>query len=637
MDVLKYIKDLFGPKHTPCKRRCEPAFDSPTECKIRRRDLMGNTFSSILDDNSKRISPTSPTMSRNFLLDPIKTKFDYAKLGPPIVIPGDDDDDDCFEVKTPDSERFNKHSSVVFKNNATSTPLIHKRKNGSTDNVPFPKGPSFVNQERRSLSSVFLHKTTPVKENGKRPPKFNSVRDLKLFNKPRRLSIKSSRPSRETILNESFRPADRLQYEQLLCGALPQSNANRIFDSASFQQYIANSDIFANRSKRMVEYGRRKNSVNNTPITFVDLTTSSKSSSSSTNRISTRESIIKVLDDLDSENNKDSDSDVEVILPRPPSPKPDIQVDRVNSLKSLDPEDRFHSDWVKNLILRSKIEREEREKNISTQENHLKKLNEINDELRIRSLDLSVKRCLHIKDVILPEDEKSLDVPLPTLTSEQESIINNAINKRLNREEVLSKKFSLAITRSHMLTLSGLEWLNDEVINFYMNMIIERGKLDKYPSVHAMNTFFYMRLNEVGFSGVKRWSRKYDIFSFDLMVVPIHLQMHWCMAIVDFRVKQINYYDSMGKPNNHCLEVLFKYLIEEHLDKKKTPFDKSGWKVSNVKDIPQQMNGSDCGMFACTFAEYLSRDSPITFAQENMPYMRRKAIIEIIEGKLLIS
>ena len=35
------------------------------------------------------------------------------------------------------------------------------------------------------------------------------------------------------------------------------------------------------------------------------------------------------------------------------------------------------------------------------------------------------------------------------------------------------------------------------------------------------------------------------------------------------------------------------------MDKKKTPFDTSEFQSVIVKDIPQQMNGSDCGMFTC--------------------------------------
>lgn len=33
------------------------------------------------------------------------------------------------------------------------------------------------------------------------------------------------------------------------------------------------------------------------------------------------------------------------------------------------------------------------------------------------------------------------------------------------------------------------------------------------------------------------------------------------------------------------------------------------------QEIPQQMNGSDCGMFTCKYAEYITKDKPITFTQ----------------------
>ena len=54
-----------------------------------------------------------------------------------------------------------------------------------------------------------------------------------------------------------------------------------------------------------------------------------------------------------------------------------------------------------------------------------------------------------------------------------------------------------------------------------------------------------------------------------------------------------------------------------------------------LQEIPQQMNGSDCGMFACKFAEYLSRDVTISFNQEHMPYFRRRMVYEIVTQKLL--
>lgn len=279
----------------------------------------------------------------------------------------------------------------------------------------------------------------------------------------------------------------------------------------------------------------------------------------------------------------------------------------------------------------------QREKEIQEQKIRRLKFNEINVELRKIKLENDYKKCVKIKETLLPVEDLTKDTVFPVLTDEQEAIVAQVFSKYGDDGEILAKKFSLNIARRDLKTLGGLNWLNDEVINFYMNLIMERGNLPKFPKVYAMNTFFYPKLVKDGHSSVRRWTRKVDIFAHDIIVVPIHLRMHWCMAIIDFRNQEINYYDSMGTPNRVCLESLIKYLQEEHLDKKNCNYDTSNWSLTNMKDIPQQMNGSDCGMFSCTFAEFLSRDAKITFSQDDMPYLRRKMIVEIIQGRLLID
>jgi len=117
--------------------------------------------------------------------------------------------------------------------------------------------------------------------------------------------------------------------------------------------------------------------------------------------------------------------------------------------------------------------------------------------------------------------------------------------------------------------------------------------------------------------------------------VPVHLGVHWCLAVIDFKKKQIQYYDSMGGNNQGCLNVLRQYLCDESREKKKQEFDLSGWSSVIMKEIPQQLNGSDCGMFACKFADYITREAPITFTQEDMPYFRRRMVYEIVTATLL--
>lgn len=234
------------------------------------------------------------------------------------------------------------------------------------------------------------------------------------------------------------------------------------------------------------------------------------------------------------------------------------------------------------------------------------------------------------------EDEEEEPNDYPDIADKQKDIYT-WIGGR-DAGTVLISKFNLSVTRHDIQTLqwNPLTWLNDEVINFFMELLAERSRLnEKLPKVHAMNTFFLKRLTENGYSGVRRWTRKVDIFAHDIIPVPVHKGIHWCMAIIHLKNKTIKYYDSMGAPNNPVLTALANYLKEESLDKKKCEFDMSDWKLENVRDIPQQENGSDCGVFSCMYAEFVTRNRPIVFTQQHMIYFRMKMLYEICTGKML--
>lgn len=122
-----------------------------------------------------------------------------------------------------------------------------------------------------------------------------------------------------------------------------------------------------------------------------------------------------------------------------------------------------------------------------------------------------------------------------------------------------------------------------QVINFYMNLLVERSKDPGLPSVNTLNTFFYPKLCSSGYSAVRRWTKKMDIFSKDILLVPVHLGVHWCLSVslndhhncitdlslciavfnvqpvsqvVDFRKKCVLYFDSMGGNNDEACRKL---------------------------------------------------------------------------------
>jgi len=311
----------------------------------------------------------------------------------------------------------------------------------------------------------------------------------------------------------------------------------------------------------------------------------------------------------------------------------------VNSLEQkLACEEVYSPKYLAKLMDKYGAAAREREKQIQREEERKNKCEKETEDL-FDSIDQRLKSHLKITQVALPEaeveegaDDDDQPTELPELTSEMQEVIRRA---ERSRGEVLVDAHKIQITVKDIGTLRGLNWLNDEVINFYMQMIVTRSGKDNFCPVYACTTFFYPKLKDGGHASVKRWTKKVDIFSHAIILIPVHLGMHWCLATIDMQRKAITYYDSMGGNNKGCLKALAEYVKEEHQAKKGAPLDMSKWSQVIASDIPQQMNGSDCGMFTCKFAEYLSRRAKFTFSQRDMPYFRKRMVYEIVKNKLL--
>ncbi|XP_025056585.1 sentrin-specific protease 2 isoform X2 [Alligator sinensis] len=260
---------------------------------------------------------------------------------------------------------------------------------------------------------------------------------------------------------------------------------------------------------------------------------------------------------------------------------------------------------------------------------------EVSVRLCLGSASSSRPSTLGVKEQKHPSSEKIVE-RLPQLTEDMEREIMNALG-RGQQNEILSSAFKLKVTRGDIQTLRNHQWLNDEVINFYMNLLVERNNKQGLPVLHAFSTFFYPKLTSGGYQAVRRWTKGVDIFSKDLILVPIHLQVHWGLVVIDVRRKNIKYFDSMGQNGYKICETLRQYLLEESKTKRNVDICSSEWTLYSMKshEIPQQLNGSDCGMFTCKYADYISRDKPITFTQHQMPHFRRQMVWEILHQQLL--
>jgi sentrin-specific protease 1 len=124
-------------------------------------------------------------------------------------------------------------------------------------------------------------------------------------------------------------------------------------------------------------------------------------------------------------------------------------------------------------------------------------------------------------------------------------------------------------------------------------MILERSQKfpDKYPAIHIFTTFFYTKLKNDGALSLKRWTKKFDFFAKEIIIIPVHLGQHWVCASINFKKKRFEYYDSLHAKNYTCLKVrvfdierfdlllqlLRDYVNQESLNKRSEPYDFSGW------------------------------------------------------------
>ena len=222
------------------------------------------------------------------------------------------------------------------------------------------------------------------------------------------------------------------------------------------------------------------------------------------------------------------------------------------------------------------------------------------------------------------------------LTAHMQKEISSALGPG-PQDEILSCAFNMAITRADMRTLRDTQWLNDTVINFYMNLLMDRSQSQGYPALYAFSTFFYSKLKSGGYRSVRRWTKAVDLFVKDLLLVPVHLDEHWSLVVTDLREKRIVYLDSMGHKRPDVLELIFHYLQEESKARRNVDLNPLEWKLSSMpaEEIPQQGNHSDCGMFTCKYADYISKGQPMTFSQQHMPLFRQKMVWEILHQTLL--
>lgn len=217
------------------------------------------------------------------------------------------------------------------------------------------------------------------------------------------------------------------------------------------------------------------------------------------------------------------------------------------------------------------------------------------------------------------------------------------------------------VTEHDYKTLGHNEYLNDNIINFYLTYLHQNLPAKQKDQIHIYSSHFYSRLKGSGrktpvvadkskskdvqtkttyaeqcYERVKSWTKKIDIYSKKMLIFPICDEEHWFVIIVcnpgqvlsqknnsDFekeRRRQMKLegrgcdpfllvLDSLNSTHSTALSRIRSYLQFEYMEKKGYPLTFGRDKMEEKHpEIPQQPNSCDCGIFLLHYVELVFKD-----------------------------
>ncbi|OWM76056.1 hypothetical protein CDL15_Pgr009701 [Punica granatum] len=200
---------------------------------------------------------------------------------------------------------------------------------------------------------------------------------------------------------------------------------------------------------------------------------------------------------------------------------------------------------------------------------------------------------------------------------------------------------SVEICSADLDCLKPEGYLTSTIMNFYILYLqLQASQSSRGINDYLFfNTYFYKKLQEAvsckenvrdaSFARLRRWWKGVNIFQKAYVLIPIHDELHWSLAIICVPDKEdrsgpiLLHLDSLQLHRSKSIfDNIRRFLVEEwnHLKQEVTPSDlliaDEVWErlprqISDKKImVPQQKNDYDCGLFVLYFMERFIEEAP---------------------------
>jgi hypothetical protein len=236
---------------------------------------------------------------------------------------------------------------------------------------------------------------------------------------------------------------------------------------------------------------------------------------------------------------------------------------------------------------------------------------------------------------------------LPPVSALEDDLVvtqDDVVIKAADDEEYC-KVYGLSVTCGDLKTCMGQKWLDAQILNAFFRLL-ERDNLPHLRlgsrKVQCLPTWWYASVCQR--RDVTRWVRRSphrvlgsdgkwrpSPFGADVVIIPVHLSVHWAVGVAHMSEKVIEYADSVGGADrNFGRRILTQF--ERTAAQGMVPFNREEWKVRVLIDrnTPQQDNTFDCGAIAGWVGAAAafgiateSDDAEIPFSMKSAPEIRQ--------------
>jgi hypothetical protein len=198
----------------------------------------------------------------------------------------------------------------------------------------------------------------------------------------------------------------------------------------------------------------------------------------------------------------------------------------------------------------------------------------------------------------------------------------------------------LTVDGTDLEKLRDNKWLSGDLITCYMSLL-QQQQTARAPDLPVCSFFqdhfatkALKRRAEIG--DLVRWAKKVFEsgtgagpglkFTYTHVFIPCNInENHWCLFIVDVEAARFWYYDSFGQACPKKLEDRLPKCLREASG----GVIQDDWPVCSLIG-PVQTNGVDCGVFMLAGILHMTAGLPLSFAQQDMPYLRTRILLDLI-------